>query len=151
MASQAGFGKISETEFSSLLQALSSTSKGRAFLDEYRRRTQPEDTYNLLDTMQRLEKSMAVVREHLRPDRIANELRDVAMALDIAVAGTDADPDGDENARRFALAAQARQELQTLASTLAPDMAEIMRQEEEHAGVARDGSGYKLRESAPDR
>jgi hypothetical protein len=40
------------------------------------------------------------------------------MTLDIAIEGAVIDPDGDETARRFALADRARRELATLAHSL---------------------------------
>lgn len=140
MAGQAYFGQISESEFNSLLQALSSTSKGRAFLDEYRRRFQPEDTLGLLRSLQRIEATMVAVRDQLQPERIADELRHIAMSLDIAIEGVEADPEGDETARRFSLAGRARQELETLAAHLAGGSHELSVVHPEDAG-SDDASG----------
>jgi hypothetical protein len=145
MAGRANSGKISETEFSSLLQMLSSTAKGRAFLDEYRRRFQPEDTMGLLDSLQRIEGTMGAVRDQLQPERIAEELLHIAMSLDIALEGADADPEGDETARRFALASRARQELQTLAANLAGGGDEIALVHSAD-GAAAEKTGYRLRD-----
>lgn len=156
MAGQATFGRISEREFSSLLQALSSTTKGRAFLNEYRRRFQPEETLSLLDSLQRIEETITAVRDQLQPERIADELRHVAMSLGIALEGASADPEGDDTARRFALAGRARHELETLAASLAgtPDLAIIA----DGGGPApdgteapRDGVNYKLRDPSEPR
>ena len=143
MAGRANFGQISEAEFSSLLQALSSTSKGRSFLDEYRRRSQPEDTLGLLESLQRIETSVGAVRDQLQPERIADELRHIAMSLDIAIEGAEIDPEGDETARRFALADRARHELQTLAASLAGGAAEL--------AVIGNGDGTPQEDAARDR
>jgi hypothetical protein len=173
MAGQAYFGQINETEFSSLLQALSSTSKGRAFLDEYRRRFQPEDTLSLLESLRRIETTMVAVRDQLQPERIADELRHIAMSLDIAIDGAEADPEGDETARRFALAGRARQELETLASHLAggsPELSVVHAEDEAEAAAeieavddaqpgdepaeddeSRGGLLYRLRDPGDDR
>ena len=118
MGGRKSFGRISEFDFSSLLQALSATTKGRSFLDEYRRRSQPEETLGLIDSLQRIETTIEGVRSQLQPDLIAGELRHVAMTLDIAVEGADSDPEGDETARRFALVDRARLELASLAGSL---------------------------------
>jgi hypothetical protein len=169
MAGQAQFGQISESEFTSLLQALSSTSKGRAFLDEYRRRFQPEDTHGLLQSLQRIEATMVAVRDQLQPERIADELRHIAMSLDIAIEGVAADPEGDETARRFALAGRARHELETLATHLAggaPELSVVHPEDAASDEVAEDGADrddsiedgeprrglrYRLRDPAVDR
>lgn len=155
MAGRADFGQISEREFNSLLQALSSTSKGRAFLNEYRQRSQPEDTLGLIDSLQRIEGTMGAVRDQLQPERIADELRNIAMTLDLAIEGAAVDPEGDDTARRFALADRARHELQTLAASLAGGAPELV--------VVGDGDGatqepagqgqtsYRLRDPAEER
>jgi hypothetical protein len=118
MSGRKGFGRISESDFSSLLQALSATTKGRSFLDEYRRRAQPEETLGLIDSLQRIETTMEGVRSQLKPELIADELRHVAMTLDLAVEGAEADAEGDETARRFALVKRARHELAMLAESV---------------------------------
>jgi hypothetical protein len=110
---------ISEADFSSLLAAISATAKGRAFLDEYRRRYQPYETLSLIDSLKQIESTVDTMRDELKPHRIAGELQNIAMTLDIALDGVEADPEGGESARRFALAGRARQELQTLARSLA--------------------------------
>jgi hypothetical protein len=150
MAGQAPFGQISETDFSILLEMLSSNMKGRAFLNEYRRRFQPEDTLGLLDSLQRIEGSMDSVRRQLQPEQIADELRHIAMTLDIAIEGAIADEEGNDTARRFALAGQARRELQTLAASLSPGGAE---RTVAPAGdnQANDRAGYRLRDPSPER
>ncbi len=116
-------GRISERDFSSLLTAISATSKGRAFLDEYRRRAQPEGTLDLLNSLRRIESSLGSVRDQLQPERIAGELENIRMTLDIAVDGAASDPEGDETARRFALVERARRELAALALGLAGEIA----------------------------
>lgn len=150
MAGQANLGHISEADFSSLLQALSSAPKGRAFLDEYRRRFQPEDTQGLMESLQRIETTSAAVHDQLRPERIAEELRHIAMSLDIAIEGAELDEEGDDTARRFALCARARRELQTLAASLAggtpaPSVATVS------DGVGQEGARYRLRDPAAER
>ena len=123
MASQTKFAQIAEADFASLLQALSATPKGRAFLAEYRRRGRPEETLGLLEALQRIETAVASVRDQLQPERIADELRRIAMTLDIAVDGANADPEGDETARRMALVGRAVSELSALAASLASEVA----------------------------
>ena len=119
MGGQAGLGQLTEADFISLLQTLSGTAKGRFFLAEYRRRSRPEETFLLLDALQRIEAAMVGVRAQLQPERIADELRQVATTLEIAVDGANSDPRGDESARRMALVGRARTELVILAETLA--------------------------------
>jgi RNA polymerase sigma-B factor len=75
MAGRKNFGRLSETDFSSLLQALSATTKGRSFLLEYRRRCQPAETLGLLDSLQRIETTIEGVRSQLQPELIAGEIR----------------------------------------------------------------------------
>ncbi len=119
MAGRTSFGHISDAEFSSLLQALSGTPKGRSFLSEYLRRSRPEETDSLLDALGRIEATIATVRDQLQPERIADELRRIAMTLEIATEGADVDPEGDEAARRMALIERVRVEVSTLAGGLA--------------------------------
>lgn len=118
MADRRKFGALSEPDFESLLQALSSTTKGRSFLDEYRRRCQPAETFGLLQSLSQIESTLGSVRDQLQPERIADELRHVSMTLDIAIEGAAIDAEGDETARRFALCDRARRELATLARSL---------------------------------
>ena len=119
MAGEARFGQIGEADFSQLLQALSATSKGRSFLAEYRRRCRPDDDSALLAALERIERSMTSVRDQLRPERIADELRRIAMTLEVATAGLDAGDDVDERTRRTELVNHARTELAALAAGLA--------------------------------
>jgi hypothetical protein len=127
MAGRKNFGRISESDFSSLLQALSATTKGRAFLKEYSRRSRPEETLGLLDSLQRIETTIDGVRSQLRPELIAGELQHVAMALEIAVEGANVDPEGDETARRFALVERARRELASLSQSVLGEAAAPLR------------------------
>jgi hypothetical protein len=119
MAGEARFGQIGEADFSQLLQALSATTKGRSFLAEYRRRCRPDDDSALFTALERIERSMASVRDQLRPERIADELRRIAMTLEVATAGLDARGDANEFARRTELVDHARTELAALAAGLA--------------------------------
>ena len=123
MADRKKFGPLSEPDFESLLQALSATTKGRSFLDEYRRRFQPAETFGLLQSLSQIEATFGSVRDQLQPERIAGELRHISMTLDIAIEGALADPEGDETARRFALCDRARRELAALSHSLAGEQA----------------------------
>lgn len=118
MAGRTSGGRISEADFSSLLDALTANPKGRAFLDELRRRSRPDDTLSLLESLHRIEATIGSVRDQLQPERIADELRHVAMTLEIAIEGAPADAAGDEHARRLALVERGRSELATLAASL---------------------------------
>jgi hypothetical protein len=149
MAGQAGIGHIGEAEFERLLEVLSSTSKGRAFLDEYRRRFRPDETLGLLHTMKRIESTVGAARDQLQPERLADELRSIAMFLDMATEGMELDPEGDEPARRFALAARARKELLTLATSLSGN-AEPVSRSAIHGGDA-EPTGYTLRDPVWER
>jgi hypothetical protein len=142
MSGQKKIGHISEPEFADLLQALSATTKGRSFLDEYRRRSRPEETLGLIDSMSAIEKTLGAVRDELQPQTIVNELRHVSMTLDIALDGAAPDPEGDETARRLALVDQARRELETLAATLTALSQSML-------GAARAKTGVQ-REREPD-
>ena len=122
MAGRKKLGPISESEFDNLLQALSSTTKGRLFLEEYRRRCQPAETLGLLNSLSRIEATIGAVKDQLQPERIAQELRHISMTLDIAIEGAEINSNGDTTARRFALADRARRELATLAKTLAGEL-----------------------------
>ena len=157
MTGRASLRQISEAEFSRLLEMLSSTAKGRQFLDEYRRRLQPQETLGLLDSLHRIESTMGSVRDQLQPQRIAEELRHIAMSLDIAAEGAVIDPEGSADARRFALVDHARRELQTLAENLGSDAADpaaarpATRPTDVPVDAPRDGIGYRLRDPAPER
>lgn len=155
MAGGATFGRISEAEFASLLRALSSTAKGRAFLNEYRQRFQPEDTLSLVESLRHIEATMAAVREQLQPERLADELRHVAMSLHIALDGVDADPDGEEEtARRFAIIERARRELHTLAASLAGTAEGQAAPPVSPAAIRRHtegGASYRLRDPGEER
>jgi hypothetical protein len=119
MAGQPHFGDISERDFSTLLRALSGTPKGRAFLAEYLRRSRPEETGRLFGSLQRIEARVAAIGAELQPRRLAEELRRIAMTLEIAIDGASIDPEGDEAARRIALVDRSRAELAALAGGLA--------------------------------
>jgi len=123
MAGRTSFGQISETEFSNLLKALSATTKGRSFLAEYRRRSRPEETFSLLEALSRIEATIGSVRDQLQPVRIADELQHIAVTLEIATNGLQADAEGSEAERRLALIERARCELAALAASLAGELA----------------------------
>lgn len=123
MAGRKKLGPISEPDFADLLQALSTTTKGRSFLEEYRRRCQPAETLGLLDSLSQIQSTIGSVRDQLQPERIARELQHISMALDIAIDGAQVDPQGTETARRFALVERARRDLVMLARSLAGEIA----------------------------
>lgn len=120
MVGRASPGHISESEYSSLLHALSASTKGRSFLSEYSSRLRPEEDRTLLDSLLRIESTIAALRAELLPDRLADELLRICMTLEIATDGAAADSEGDESARRFALIQQARTDLLSLARSLSP-------------------------------
>jgi hypothetical protein len=119
MAGRAVTDPLSDREYSVLLDALSATQKGRLFLEEYRHRNRPYESTTLMDSLKRIESIVATLQEELRPAQLAEELRRVGMTIEIALDGVDADPEGSDAARRFALIGQARAELAALASSLA--------------------------------
>ena len=119
MGRATSFGQIGESDFQNLLQALSATAKGRAFLAEYGRRSRPDETSALLAALERIERNVASVRDQLQPERIAGELRRVAITLEIATAGMDAGQNCRELSRRIELVVRARDEIAALAVGLA--------------------------------
>jgi hypothetical protein len=123
MAGRRKLGPISEPDYADLLRALSATSKGRSFLDEYRRRALPSETKQLRASLSQIEATLGTVRDQLQPERIADELRHISMTLDIAIEGATIDPEGDDTARRFALCDRARHELAALAHSLGGEVA----------------------------
>ena len=129
---------ISEPEFDDLLTALSGTTKGRSFLEEYRRRCQPSETLGLLNSLAKIELTIGAACHELGPDHIANELQHISMALDIAIDGAQVDPQGSETARRFALVERARRDLVTLARSLANMAATTRRTGQRDAAVPED-------------
>ena len=149
MTGRARLGQIGEAEFSRLLEMLSSTAKGRQFLEEYRRRLQPQETQGLLDSLCRIESTMGSVRDQLQPQRMAEELRHIAMSLDIAAEDAVLDPGGSDIARRFALVDRARRELQMLAETLGSEAGSTS--PVQPAEAPREGVGYRLRDPAAER
>ena len=123
MAGRTSVGHITEAEYQAILQALSANPKGRSFLREYARRAAVSEAAGLLEALQRIEASIGSVRDQLQPERMADELRRVAMTLEIALEGADCDPNGAEPARRMALVGRCRHELAILAAGLAPERA----------------------------
>ena len=117
MTGQTQLQPITEADFSGVLQALSSTAKGRAFLTEYLRRYRPKETRNLLNALQRIEATVRILRDQAEPERLGEELRRIATTLDIAVEDLRADPAGD-GARRTALLVRASADLSALAASL---------------------------------
>ena len=123
MAGQTRIGQIADSDYERLLALMSATEKGRAFLGEYRRRSRPEETGALLQSLELIERTIGGIRDQLQPERIADELRHVAMTLEIAAEGVAAGAEGDDAARRMALVNRARAELTALAGTLAGETA----------------------------
>ncbi len=81
MAGAIESGLLSEREYDALIRALSATVKGRAFLRELAERSRPEEARNLLEAVRQIEASLSVVREHLVPGKIAQDLQRIADAL----------------------------------------------------------------------
>jgi hypothetical protein len=88
MANAIQSGLLNEREYEALVKALSSTAKGRAFLNEHVARARPEETRKLLDAVRQIEASLSVLREQLVPGRIADELK--RIATDLKHSGDDA-------------------------------------------------------------
>jgi hypothetical protein len=125
MDDETPFAQIGEGEYSRLLQSLSATMKGRAFLAEVRRRSRPEEIQTLRRSLQLIQQAIHGLRDQLQPARVADELRHIAMTLEIATEGVVADPEGTETARRIALVNSARSELSALAATFAGEIAPV--------------------------
>ena len=81
MASAILSGMLNEREYEALVKALSSTAKGRAFLNEHIVRARPEETRNLLEAVRQIEASLSVLRDQLVPDTIAADLQRIAADL----------------------------------------------------------------------
>ena len=121
MVGQPVSGRLTDMDFSDLLQALSATTKGRLFLAEYLRRFRPQETRMLLEALQRIETTMASVRDQLQPERISAELRRLSTTLEIAISDSEFDTPG--QAQRNALLNRIRFDLDILAESLAaPDL-----------------------------
>jgi hypothetical protein len=125
MGGETPFAQIGEDEYSRLLQTLSATRKGRAFLAEVRRRSRPEEIQALRRSLQLIQQAMNGLRDQLQPARVADELHHIAMTLEIATEGMVGDPEGTETARRIALVNRARSELSALAGTFAGEIAPV--------------------------
>ena len=125
MGGETPFAQIGEGEYSHLLQTLSATRQGRAFLAEVRRRARPEEIQTLRRSLQLIQQAINGLRDQLQPARVADELRQIAMTLEIATEGMVADPEGTETARRIAFVNRARSELSALAATLAGEIAPV--------------------------
>jgi hypothetical protein len=125
MSGETPFAQIGEREYSRLLQALSATRKGRAFLAEVRRSSRPQEIQTLRRSLQLIQQAIHGLRDQLQPARVADELRHLVMTLEIATEGMVADPEGTETARRIALVNRVRSELSVLAATLAGEIAPV--------------------------
>ncbi len=73
---------LKDDEYEALFQALTSSSRGRWFMEEYLRRNQKPDTQILLDAIARLEKS--ITRSRTVPDvnRIRLDIADMQEAIE---------------------------------------------------------------------
>ncbi|MBK1622525.1 hypothetical protein [Afifella marina] len=69
---------LTDIEYETMLSALTSTSKGRAFLDEYVRRSRRTETRSLMAAMTRLATNVSTLRTQLKPSQIARELTRIA-------------------------------------------------------------------------
>lgn len=81
MAGASQSGLLSEREYEALLAALSSTAKGRAFLNEHIVRTRPEETRNLLSAVRQIEASLLELRKQIVNEGLADELQRIANDL----------------------------------------------------------------------
>ncbi|HEX2255480.1 MAG TPA: hypothetical protein VHG92_02050 [Afifellaceae bacterium] len=103
---------LTDAEYERMLALLGGAPKGRLFLAEYASQARAEDTRALFAAMAGIESSLATMREQLRPDAIAAELRRIAGLVGEALERADIDGD------RHALA-RAKCELTALAGALA--------------------------------
>lgn len=81
MIAEASEKTISDSEFEALRITISANPKGRAFLEEYVRRGQPDETRRLLGAVRRFENSIPSLRQGADRNIIAREataLRSIA-------------------------------------------------------------------------
>jgi hypothetical protein len=80
MAGRRKIEKITETDFTVLLQTLKDTPKGRLFLDEFGRRARTGETATLLESIHRMNKAISPFVGDGQIRAIAGELRRIAAA-----------------------------------------------------------------------
>ena len=92
MAGRRKAEKITETDFTVLLQTLKDTPKGRLFLTEFGRRARTEETATLLGSIQQMNKAISPFVGDAQIRAIADELRRIASATAdiVATLGEDA-------------------------------------------------------------
>lgn len=91
MAGRRKIEKITETDFTVLLQTLKDTPKGRLFLAEYGRRARTEETATLLESIHRMNKAISPFVGEGQIRAIAGELRRIAAVTAEIVASLGAD------------------------------------------------------------
>ncbi|MHA1188922.1 MAG: hypothetical protein ACTSSQ_00450 [Alphaproteobacteria bacterium] len=72
---------MSGHDFEEVHSALAATAKGRAFLREYAERARPDDTKSLFTALGRIEESLSLVRDSLKPAALANDLNAIAETI----------------------------------------------------------------------
>ncbi|NRG17977.1 protein phosphatase CheZ [Rhizobiales bacterium] len=82
MAANGPSSPLSDAEFEALRDALSSSSRGRWFLDEFLRRNQKPETQMVLDAIARLETAMIRDRQTPSIDRIRIDIADMQEAIE---------------------------------------------------------------------
>ncbi|MXN63679.1 chemotaxis protein [Stappia sp. GBMRC 2046] len=82
MAANGPSSPLSDAEFEALRDALSSSSRGRWFLDEFLRRSQKPETQMVLDAIARLETVMIRDRHTPSIDRIRIDIADMQEAIE---------------------------------------------------------------------
>ncbi len=91
MAGQEWPGHLNDHDFDEVHGALAATAKGRAFLREFAERARPDDTKSLFTALGRIEESLSLVRESLKPAALATDLNAIAETIaNFAVNGLDA-------------------------------------------------------------
>jgi hypothetical protein len=91
MAGRRKVEKITETDFTVLLQTLRDTPKGRLFLAEFGRRARSEETATLLESIHRINRAISPLAGDAQIRAIAGELRRVAAIAAGLVATLDED------------------------------------------------------------
>lgn len=91
MAGRRKAEKITETDFTVLLQTLKDTPKGRLFLTEFGRRARTEETATLLGSIQQMNRAISPFVGDAQIRAIADELRRIAAATAEIVATLDHD------------------------------------------------------------
>jgi len=117
MAGGAWADILTDAEYDRMLGLLNAYGKGRVFLAEFARQSRAEDTRALFGALAAIESSLATVREQLRPEAVAAEIRRIVAALRDELERTGADGP-DRHARQTAAMLKACSELTSLAEAL---------------------------------